>query len=151
MPVGRYLNPRICDEPNLRAVSELLSRGNVAILHDTFDRVWATTKPGAFIYFDPPYAPVSSTAHFRAYTADGFSPDDQVRLQKLVIALALRGCFVLVSNSLAPQIESLYDKNADAKKAGLRAYRVPARRAINCDGSSRGAVEEYLISNVDPA
>jgi DNA adenine methylase len=122
----------------------------VSIVHDTFERVEATAKPGEFIYFDPPYAPVSATAHFRSYTADGFSPEDQMRLQKLVMALAWRGCFVLVSNSVAPEIESLYDKSAEARNAGLRAYRVRARRAINCDGSSRGAVEEYLISNVDP-
>jgi DNA adenine methylase len=150
VPVGRYANPRICDERNLTAVSTLLSQPDVSIVHGTFERLHETARPGEFIYFDPPYAPVSATAHFRAYTADGFSPESQERLQKLVITLASRGCAVLVSNSVAPQIEALYDNNQDARRAGLRAYRVPARRAINCDGTSRGSVEEYLITNIDP-
>lgn len=150
VPVGRYVNPRICDDKNLRAASELLSGPNVSIIYDTFERIQKTARSGEFIYFDPPYAPVSPTANFRAYTADGFSSEDQARLQKLVIALARRGCFVLMSNSVAAQITSLYDTNVEARRAGLRTFRVPARRAINSDGSSRGSVEEYLISNVEP-
>lgn len=150
VPVGRYVNPRICDERNLSAASDLLSRPNITLIRDTFERVLSTASAGDFLYFDPPYAPVSATAHFRSYTADGFSAQDQERLQQVVIALSRRGCSVLVSNSVAPQVSALYD-SPEARRAGLRAYRVPARRAINCDGSARGSVEEYLISNVVPS
>ncbi len=151
VPVGRYVNPRICDEPNLRRVSAILNDPSVILRHGTFESACASASSDAFVYFDPPYAPVSDTAHFRSYTANGFSPADQEALQQLVIALARRGCSVLLSNSVAPQIVKLYDGNQRAKRAGLQAHRVPARRAINCDGSSRGSVEEYLISNVPPA
>ena len=64
----------------------------------------------------------------------GFSAAHQVRLQELVIELARRGCRVLVSNSVAPQIAALYQNNIEARRAGLRAYRVRARRAINSNG-----------------
>jgi DNA adenine methylase len=151
VPVGRYTNPRIYDEENLLRVAALLRASEISVEHDTFECVTTKATAGDFLYFDPPYAPVSPTAHFRSYTANGFSDHDQIRLQQLVIALAHRGCFVLVSNSTARQIQQLYDSNADARKAGLIAHRVPARRAINCDGSSRGFVEEYLVSNVRPS
>jgi DNA adenine methylase len=148
VPVGRYANPRICDERNLMRAAALLGRPNVFIFRDTFERLRETAEPGEFIYFDPPYAPVSATASFRSYTAEGFGDDEQVRLQRLVIDLAKRGCRVLVSNSVAPLITALYDRNIEARRAGLRAHRVAARRAINSAASRRGPVDEYLITNV---
>jgi DNA adenine methylase len=150
VPAGRYDNPRICDERTLMRVSALLARPNVFLVDDTFERLRETAEPGEFIYFDPPYAPLSRTSHFRSYTAAGFSDADQVRLQQLVIELAGRGCQVLLSNSVAPQIVSLYDTNVEARRAGLQAWRVPARRVINRNAASRGPVEEYLISNLRP-
>lgn len=147
VPPGRYDRPRICDEDNLRAVAALLSQPRVSIVHGTFERVRDTARPGEFLYFDPPYAPVSRTSQFTAYTAAGFSLADHQRLQALVVELARRGCAVLVSNSVAPQVEALFDSNDEVRRAGLRAYRVPARRAINSAAAARGAVQEYLISN----
>ncbi len=149
VPVGRYTNPRICDESNLRRVAAVLNSGRVTLRHASFEVVLEIAGPGAFVYLDPPYAPISDTSHFRSYTADGFSPDDQERLQSVVIELARRGCSVVLSNSVAPQIVELYEKSVTSRRAGLRAYRVPARRAINCDGSSRGTVEEYIVTNIE--
>ncbi len=148
VPVGRYANPRICDAPNLRAVSTVLSRPGVELREDRFESVCEWAMPGDFIYFDPPYAPTSATASFTAYTPGGFNGDAQRRLQMVVVELARRGCHVLLSNSTAPDITALYADNVMARAAGLRAVRVSARRAINSRGGSRGAVEEYLISNI---
>ena len=67
-----------------------------------------------------------------------------------MIQLATRGCRVLLSNSTAPDIARLYDGNAEAMSAGLRAHKVPARRAINSDATKRGAVLEYLVTNIPP-
>jgi DNA adenine methylase len=150
VPAGRYEKPRICDERTLMRVATLLARPNVFLVEDTFDRLLGTAEPGEFIYFDPPYAPVSRTAHFRSYTAAGFSEEDQARLQRLIVQLARRGCHVLLSNSVAPQMVALYETNLDVRRAGLRAWRVPARRAINRNAAGRGPVEELLVSNVKP-
>ena len=84
------------------------------------------------------------------YTAEGFSAAHQVRLQALVIELARRGCQVLLSNSVAPQIVSLYQDNIEARRAGLRAHRVRARRAINSKAGARGPIDEFIVSNVAP-
>ena len=147
VPLGRYKNPRICDEENLRRVSATLSTLSATIEHASYDAVLQTARPGDFIYFDPPYAPLSATAQFTSYTSDGFSRKDQQSLQQVAIELATRKCFVLLSNSTAPEIATLYDGNSDAERAGLRSHKFPARRAINSNASRRGHIDEYVITN----
>lgn len=149
VPAGRYANPRVCDADVLRAVAGALTRPSIEIAHDSFTSVLETASRGDFVYLDPPYAPLSPTARFTSYTASSFSDDDQRRLQELVLRLARTGSFVTLSNSTAPLVTRLY-VNRDARAAGLRAHRVPARRAINSKGDERGQVEEYVISNVTP-
>jgi DNA adenine methylase len=150
VPAGRYERPRIADRAKLARVAQALSSPRVTLACDSFESVEAVAAAGDFVYFDPPYAPLSRTANFTSYTGGGFDAADQERLQRLVIRLAGRGCFVLLSNSTADAIAALYERNADAERAGLRAVRVPARRAINSNAARRGAVDEYLISNVCP-
>jgi DNA adenine methylase len=148
VPVGRHVNPRICDPLNLRRVASALSASRTRLAQGDFGSVLKQAQAGDFLYFDPPYAPLNHTALFTAYTAGGFGELEQVRLQQVVIELAARGCHVLLSNSTAPLIAHLYDGNADAEEVGLRARQVPARRAINSDASRRGEVREYLVTNV---
>ena len=148
VPRGRYKNPRICDEENLRRVSATLSRLSVTVEPAGFDAVLRTARKGDFIYFDPPYAPLSTTAYFTSYTSNGFDSEDQRRLQQVAVELAAKGCHVLLSNSTAPEIASLYDGNLDAQRAGLVAHTVPVRRAINSNASRRSGVDEYVITNL---
>ena len=75
VPIGRYKNPKICDADNLRACSAVLQ--GVEIHHQGFDAVLERAGSGDFVYFDPPYVPVSATASFTAYTSDGFNLADQ--------------------------------------------------------------------------
>jgi DNA adenine methylase len=150
VPAGRYANPQICDAANLRAVAAAFHSSGIELRHSEFAAVVSACKSGDFVYFDPPYAPLSRTSNFTSYTAQGFSDRDQERLQEVVISLVRRGCFVVVSNSTAPIITDLYEKNREARQVGLRALRVPARRAINSDASRRGSVDEYIITNVSP-
>lgn len=150
VPPGRYTNPRICDAENIRAVSALVGASGVKIRYGGFELALEHARRNDLLYFDPPYAPISDTANFTGYTASRFSAEDQRRLQQAVIELARRGCHVIVSNSTAPIIRELYETNRPAQCAGLRAHKVPARRAINSKASHRGDVEEYIISNVVP-
>jgi DNA adenine methylase len=151
VPAGRYTNPKICDADTLRAVAAALRRPGVAVRHASFDGAALVAQPEDFLYFDPPYAPLSATARFTAYTADGFDQAAQVRLHQVMLDLARQGCHVLLSNSTAPMIQALYGRhNADARAAGLRAVKVPARRAINSRTTHRGEVQEYLITNCRP-
>ena len=147
VPVGRYNNPRIVDEEHLRQVAAALRSRGVALIHGSFEQALADTREGDFIYCDPPYAPLSRTACFASYTANGFSPDDQKRLQESLIDAAHRGAFVVLSNSSAPGIERLYS-TSEARRAQLRITRVNARRAINSRADARGPVTELVITNV---
>jgi DNA adenine methylase len=150
VPAGRYAAPRICDPEHLRAVAQAFRTPSVVIDLRPFDETLGATAAGDFVYCDPPYAPLSATANFASYTAGGFTAFDQRRLQRAVVAACARGAHVVLSNSSAPEIVTLYD-SPEAARAGLRIYRVPARRAINSRASARGPVDELIVTNVPPA
>lgn len=150
VPVGRYARPRIVDPARIRAAAVALGSPGVAITCQSFDRAAAQARPGDFMYFDPPYAPLGPTSSFRHYTARGFSDDDQARLQALAVGLATRGVQVLISNSSADSIVRLYAERT-VRSAGLRIRRVAARRAVNTRADRRGPVDELLVSNLPPA
>jgi DNA adenine methylase len=147
VPAGRYTDPRICDPDHLRCVAAAFRSSRVSIDLRPFDATLADAGPGDFVYCDPPYAPLSRTSSFASYTAAGFNSFDQQRLQRAVVAACHRGAHVVVSNSSAPEIERAY-KDGDARLAGLKVMRVAARRAINSRASSRGSVDELIITNV---
>ncbi len=149
VPIGRYDRPRIHDPGRIARVAAALGSPRVRLVYGSFETALDVARRGDFLYVDPPYAPLGPTANFTAYTARGFSESDQARLQQVVIALARRGCAVLVSNSTAATVVRLYEANAEARAAGLQAWRVPARRAINRNGAGRRPVPELLIANVD--
>jgi DNA adenine methylase len=151
VPAGRYTNPQICDASNLNAAARALGSPGVELVHGTYESVLNAAHRRDLVYLDPPYAPLSTTSHFTAYTAGGFSDDDQRRLQQVILELADRGCHVVLSNSTAAIISDLYETNRTVKRAGLRAYKVPAKRAINSDPARRGDVMEFIITNVSPA
>lgn len=150
VPPGRYERPNIVDRALLAEVSKVMAHPNVRVQRAPFDRILADAGAGDFVYFDPPYAPLSATANFRGYTGRGFADAEQRRLQGVLIELAERGVQVLLSNSTAPAVTGLYENNAHADAAGLRSWRVPARRAVNSKASGRGCVEELVVSNIAP-
>ena len=150
VPPGRYAAPAICNAPLLRAASEVFRTPDLELACADFTTTADAARAGEFVYFDPPYAPLSQTARFTAYTAGCFSDRDQEALQQVVLTLAGRGCSVLVSNSDAPIVRALY-ATAPARAAGLRVHRIQARRAINSRAAGRGPVTELVITNVPPA
>ncbi len=146
VPAGRYVNPRICDPGHLRGVAEALGEPGVSIDVGSFETSLADARRGDFVYCDPPYAPLSRTSSFASYTAGGFDAGDQRRLQQAVVAAARRGAHVVVSNSSASMILSLYTSR-EARNAGLELRRVAARRAINSSAALRGPVDEIIVTN----
>lgn len=139
VPHGRHTNPTICDEENLRAVSEALQEVELQVA-DFADAPKDATK-GDFVYFDPPYVPLSETSNFTAYTKSEFGPKEQRRLAQTAALLARQGASVALSNSGHPEVASLY------APAQFTLHEVHARRAINSIASARGAVSEYLIQS----
>lgn len=140
VPFGRYSNPLICDEENLRRVSKSLE--NVFIKHQDFKEVLKRAKEGDFVYFDPPYFPVSKTASFTSYTAESFLEKEQIDLRDTLAELHERGCFVMLSNSDTPFINEIYSGIKSVK-----INKIVAGRAINSKASGRGKITEVLITN----
>ncbi|EKU97932.1 DNA adenine methylase Dam [Leptolyngbya sp. PCC 7375] len=136
-PIGRYRNPTICDEGNLLACSELLQ--GVTIEARDYQTVEVHANSGDFVYFDPPYKPVSDTSNFTSYTADGFGVQDQHNLAELCVNLSKKGVKFMLSNSDCDFILDLYK--------GFNIDRVRAPRSINSKGSKRGKVGELIIRN----
>ena len=101
VPFGRYKNPTICDAENLRACAAILK--GASITHGDFEAVVADAHPGDFVYFDPPYVPLTATSDFTSYTAEGFTDADQVRLRDVALRLKAGGVAVMLSNSGAPR------------------------------------------------
>jgi DNA adenine methylase len=137
VPFGRYENPRICDENGLRAASKALQGAEIQCRD--FRHVLYRARPGDFIYFDPPYNPISTTSSFTSYSEAPFDEREQKALKQVFEALHERGCHVMLSNSDTPFIRRLYrDFNVET---------VLANRAINCRGDKRGKISELVITN----
>lgn len=139
VPFGRYTNPMICDEENLRVVETVL-RGEVSIWGSDFEERVGQAKRGDAVYFDPPYAPASKTANFTAYTKGGFGLEEQVRLRDVAAKLVKKGVHVLLSNSNTPLVRRLY------RHKSFYFEKVQAPRRINSKGGKRGDIGELLIS-----
>lgn len=127
--------PRLYDRANVLACHRAL-QGKLVSLQD-YQRIAQYAKAGDFVYFDPPYQPLSATSSFTSYTAEDFTFEDQQRLADVVDALVARGCKVMLSNSAHPDVEALYSR--------YPTRRIKARRAINSDKSGRGAIDELLV------
>lgn len=140
VPMGRYVRPGVFDTRNLEAVRACL-RG-VKLETREFAHVLKVARAGDFIYFDPPYDPVSGSASFTSYTAHSFSREDQEALAEVYGALSARGCHVMLSNSDTPFVRRLY-RTFDV-------HQVPARRAINTRADRRGPVAELVVLNYRP-
>ena len=140
VPFGKYNNPLICDEINLRKVSKALK--NVEIKRQDYKEVLKKAKRGDFIYFDPPYYPTNKTSSFTSYTSEAFLDKEQIELRDTFEKLHKKGCFVMLSNSDTPFINKIY-----SEIKGARISKVSAGRAINSDASKRGKITEVLVTN----
>lgn len=146
VPFGRYKKPNICDDENLIAVSGALQ--NAQIVHGDFSLCLEHADSESFVYFDPPYRPISATASFTSYSKNAFGDDEQKRLKIVFDKLAKRNAFVMLSNSDPRNInprdfffDELYEKhNID---------RLDATRMINCQSDKRGIVKEIIVWNYE--
>ncbi|PRR77418.1 Modification methylase DpnIIA [Clostridium liquoris] len=139
VPYGNYKNPKVLDEVVLKAVHNFLNSCDIIISNQDFEEVVRDAKKGDFIYFDPPYDPVSDSSSFTGYSLDGFSRDEQRRLKSVFDRLNKKGCFVLLSNSSTDFIKDLYKD--------YRIEIVSASRSINSNALKRGKVDEVLVMN----
>jgi DNA adenine methylase len=142
VPFGRFTKPLICDVGTLRACSRALS--GVSIERGDFSSVVDEAKKGDFVYFDPPYVPLSPTSDFTAYIPGGFREAEQRKLAKVFAKLVARGVQVMLSNSDTPLVRDLY--------ADFRIHTVYASRSVNSNASRRGKLPEVVVcGGFDPS
>ncbi len=142
VPFGRPVNPGIYDEVGLRAASASL-RGVTIEVRD-FRETAKHARPRDFVYFDPPYDPISKTSYFTSYSKDAFGRQEQTDLADVAALLAAKGCFVMLSNSNTPFVRKLY------KARGLHLVKVSARRTINSNAARRGPIKEVVACSYAP-
>ena len=138
-PFGKYKNPNIVNEKRLLAVSDYLNKANVQFKCGDFEDIFQSIEKGTFVYFDPPYDPLTCSANFTGYVSGGFNRDEQIRLKKLCDRLTQKEVRFLLSNSATDFILELYK---DYKISFVKANRV-----LNCDFNKRGSVKEVLVRN----
>ncbi len=137
VPMGKYTNPKICDEETLMATKEALQ--NTTIIKEDFSNIIKYAKKWDFFYFDPPYDPLTDTANFTWYNKWGFWREEQQKLFEVYKKLDKMWCFVMLSNHNTDFINNLYKD--------YHRHVVYARRSINSDSSKRWVVEETVILN----
>lgn len=147
VPFGKYVNPTICDDVLIMEDSRALQ--NVEILCGDYSQIETYTDKNAFIYFDPPYRPLSTTSSFTSYSKENFDDTEQIRLANFFTKLSQKGCKMMLSNSDSRAInpgdtffEDLYgDFSID---------RVYASRSVNSNPTKRGKLTEILVRNYEP-
>jgi len=135
VPFGRYRDPKICNEPVLRRSSELLARAELAL--GDFATVTRGLGPRDFVYFDPPYVPVSKSASFTSYAKGGFGPAEQERLVREFDRLSKKGVRAVLSNADTEASRALY--------RGFAKTSIGVRRAINASADKRGPSPELIV------
>ena len=144
VPMGRYKNPLICDEVNLRKISKKLKK--VEIVYGDYKKSIKFIDENTFVYFDPPYRPLTKTANFTSYTKYDFTDEKQIELSKFIDTINKKGAKIVISNS-DPKNDNVEDNFFDELYKNYNINRVKATRMLNSNASLRGAINELLITN----
>jgi DNA adenine methylase len=146
VPFGRYKNPKICDEYNLKLVNNTLK--DTELFCADFTHSASYINNNSFVYMDPPYRPLNGTSYFTNYSKDGFDDEDQNKLADFFKQINKRGANLMLSNS-DPKNQDEQDNFFEDLYADYNLERVPAKRNINRDAKKRGFINELIVKNYD--
>lgn len=139
-PFGKYSNPTICKENDLKDVSYYFNDNDISIMSGDFAQCVKDAQEGDFVYLDPPYVPLSKTSSFTSYTKEGFEDCDQRRIKSIIDDLSNNGVYVLMSNSSSPDVFDLYSSDYNVET-------VKVARKVNSKAHKRNKIDEFLIKN----
>lgn len=139
VPYGNYKNPKIVDKELLLSINKYLNNNDINIISQDFEEAVRSAKKGDFVYFDPPYIPLTQTSSFTSYTREDFSLEDQVRLRDTVKKLTEKGVFVMLSNSSSQVAVELYKE--------FNIHYVDVNRTNGAKANSRGRIKEIIVTN----
>lgn len=137
VPSGKYKSPKIVDPENLLSVSKMLQ--DVELINSDFMSAVKKAKKGDFVYFDPPYHPLTDAPSFTSYHKNTFGKEEQIKLRDTFVELDKKGVYVMLSNSFTPFIKELYSE--------YRQIPVQASRMVNAKASGRGKISEIVVLN----
>ena len=138
-PIGRYKNPLICDEENIKKMSQYFHNSHIKFFNKDFEKFLKLPLKDDFVYLDPPYDPISVTSSFTSYQGAGFGKEEQKRLKMVCDHLDKRGVKFMQSNADTEFIHELYKD--------YKIIKVRAKRSINSKGDKRTTINEVLIMN----
>ena len=141
-PYGKYKNPNIINRPTILAMSKYFNEmKSLKIGSGDYANTLKGLRKGTFVYFDPPYLPISSASSFTGYTDQGFGYEEQERLKKECDKLNKIGIKFMLSNSDHPLVRELYKE--------YNIITVKANRSINSNANKRGEINEVLVINYE--
>ena len=146
VPCGKYKNPTVCDASNLRNLSKLIQ--NVVFEYGDYTKSEKYVNDNTFVYFDPPYRPLSVTSGFTSYTKEDFNDDNQKELAQYYNKLSLKNAKLMLSNSNPKNVNENDNFFEDIYK-GFYINEVSAKRMINSNAKGRGEISELLITNYE--
>ena len=144
VPSGKYKNPTICDEENLRNLSQLIK--DVKFIYGDYTKSEEYINNKTFVYFDPPYRPLNISSGFTSYTKEDFDDNDQKELASYYGKLHQKNVNLMLSNS-NPKNTNKEDNFFEEIYKGFNINEVYAKRMINANASGRGEISELLITN----
>lgn len=113
---------------------------NTSFVSGDFAGVIEAAGEDDVIFCDPPYEPLPDTEGFTSYSGNSFLFDEQKRLVSLLVAAHQRGAKIVITNSGAPKIRELYERN------GFKLYHMPARRSVSCKASTRIVANDIIAT-----
>ena len=145
VPMGRYVNPTICNEQVITQAHVALQNveirlGNYANIMQLIN--WEEYN---FFYFDPPYRPLLGANNFRQYTRNSFGDPEQETLKAFCDEVHRHGGHFMLSNSDSEKepgvsyFEELYE--------GYDVERIFAPRTINAFVPGVQMATEILVKN----
>lgn len=140
-PFGHYVNPGIVNPPVLRAVSNYFNNNKITFLNGDFSSALSNVTNKSFVYFDPPYDPISDSSSFTGYTKGGFGREQQESLKELCDKLDKNNVKFMLSNSATAFIRDLYKD--------YTIHTIQAKRSVNSIASRRGLVDEVVVTNYE--
>lgn len=139
VPYGSHKSLNLVPQ-TLKSVSNYLNNNEITILNGDYKNALIGAKRDDFVYFNPPYIPVSPTASFTTYTTNSFGLVQQEQLRDTALGLSEKGVKVMLSNADVPLAQKLYGEK-------FNIHHVTAKRFINSKGNKRGPVGEIIITN----
>lgn len=139
-----YTNPKklnLVMADRILNLSRYLNQADIHIDNREFTYVESLAQKDDFIYFDPPYIPLTITSAFTSYTKDGFGEVQQTLLRDLALKLTQKSVKIMISNSDTPLTRELYQSER------FNIHEVSAKRMINSNAKKRGAINELIITN----